>query len=72
MNQRDQEVFDRSSGRYLLTLHNDGTLSLWAFALFLAGMTLGGFLVANKSALAQLDEAVVGIPTQDMALPIAR
>jgi hypothetical protein len=69
--QRDRKPLDRSSGRFRPTPHNDGTLALSAIALFLAGMTLGGFLVANKSELSQLDE-VLGISTPDVALPIAR
>jgi hypothetical protein len=72
MDQRDLRLSDGSSGRFQPTPHNDGTLALSAVALFLAGMTFGGFLVANKNELTQLDEAVLGFSMPDLALPIAR
>jgi len=67
MDQRDRQSLDRSSGRIQPA---DRTLALSAVALFLAGMTLGGFLVANKNRFSQLDDVVPGTASPDMTLPI--
>jgi hypothetical protein len=45
MDQRDQELLDRQVRRLAPSSHNDGAILLAVLAVFLAGMTLGGFLV---------------------------
>jgi hypothetical protein len=45
MNQRDQELLDRQVARIAPASHNDGVILLAVLAVFLAGVTLGGFLV---------------------------
>jgi hypothetical protein len=46
MNRRDQELLDRQLSSLHLTPRNDGVMILAILAVFLVGMTVGGFLYA--------------------------
>jgi hypothetical protein len=48
MDQRDQELLDKQL-RLLRPPRNDGTMILMLVAVFLAGLTLGGVLIARES-----------------------
>jgi hypothetical protein len=46
MNRRDQELLDKQLSSVHLTPRHDGVMILAIFAVFLVGVTVGGFLVA--------------------------
>jgi hypothetical protein len=46
MNRRDQELLDKQLSGVHLTSRHDGVMILAIFAVFLVGVTVGGFLVA--------------------------
>ena len=46
MNRRDQELLDKQLHGVLPGPRHDGALALAILAIFLAGMTIGGFLTA--------------------------
>ena len=51
MNQRDQELLGRQVARIAPPSHNDGAILLTVLAVFLAGITLGGFLVDKTQSM---------------------
>jgi hypothetical protein len=48
MDRRDQELLDKQMRR-LTPPRNDGVIAMMLAAMFLVGMTLGGFLSAHQS-----------------------
>ena len=54
MDQRDQELLDRQVRRLAPSSRNDGAILLAVLAVFLAGMTLGGFLVDKSESPMQV------------------
>jgi hypothetical protein len=49
MDRHDRELLDKQLRRLQPALRNDGAMALMGVALFLAGVTLGGFLFAYKN-----------------------
>jgi hypothetical protein len=49
MDQRDQELLDKQLRGLNLSPRNDGVMVLAVFAVFFAGMALGGLVSAHKS-----------------------
>jgi hypothetical protein len=62
MDRRDQELLDKQLRRVTPAPRNDGTMILAIVAVFVAGMTLGGYLAANHSAPMQVaaDDTAAG------------
>jgi hypothetical protein len=46
MNRRDQQLLDKQLSHFHLTPRHDGVMMLAIFAVFLVGVTVGGFLYA--------------------------
>ncbi len=68
MDQHDRELLDKQLGRIVPAPRNDGVLMLTITAIFIAGVTLGGALVANEGeAPAQM--ASIAAPASHYPLP---
>jgi hypothetical protein len=74
MDQRDQELLEKQPRPVASAPRNDGTMILAIVAVFLAGMTLGSFMFANKAELTRItsSDAVTATAQPSSALPIAR
>jgi hypothetical protein len=75
MDQRDQDLLDRQMGRMTPPPRADNTLVLAATALFLAGMTLGGYLTAYTNGppiQTASNESLAPLTQPTHAIPIAR
>jgi uncharacterized membrane protein len=64
MNQRDQELLDRQLSSLRLTPRHDGVMILAILAVFLVGMTAGGFLYA-------FTERPMQVATNDLAAAVS-
>jgi hypothetical protein len=76
MNRHDQELLDKQLRALPFAPRNDGVMILALLAMFLSGMTVGGFLYAftdqpGPTRIAMNDSAPV-IAFPNIALPIAR
>ena len=65
MNQRDQELLDKQLHAVIPGPRHEGALALAILAIFLAGMTIGGFLTAVT------DEAPLRVASNDAGLVAA-
>jgi hypothetical protein len=75
MNKRDQEFLDKQLRRTVPPAPNRGVLTLMLVAVFLAGMTAGGYLYAFTKPLVPTKLAASAAPSAapaTIALPIAR
>jgi predicted MFS family arabinose efflux permease len=75
MDRHDQNLLDKQMRRVTPTPRNNGTMILAIVAVFLTGMTVGGFMTAyqiERVRTASNDDATVAISLPSSALPIAR
>jgi hypothetical protein len=74
MDQGDQELLEKQPRRVAPAPRKDGTMILALVAVFLAGMTLGSFMFANKAELTRItsSDAAAATAQPSSALPIAR
>jgi hypothetical protein len=74
MDQRDQELLDKQMRRLTPPPRSEGTIVLAIMAVFIAGMTLGGYLVADREDITRDITRLASSATSASisALPIAR
>ena len=74
MNGRDRDLLDKQMRRVSPAPRNDGVWLLAMTSVFLAGMTLGAFMVAPKSEPQRLaaDDSIAALAVPSSALPMAR
>jgi hypothetical protein len=74
MDRRDRELLDKQLRRFDPTPRSPGTMILALVAVFLAGVTLGGFMFAYKAEPTRIASNAVTSTTlaPASALPIAR
>ena len=72
LNRRDKELLDKQLRRFSPATRSDGTLILAMVAVFLAGMTVGGFAFAYKVDPTRMAATATALAPQVNALPIAR